>query len=90
MLTLEGLISVISLVLGAVSLGYAIGKDRRVKNTVDTVFFTQEVCVEAPQTSAGSHRRNHLRDFASGVSAHERFDMSERVPQFQAAEWSSV
>ena len=28
MLTLEGLIAVISLVLGAFSLGYAIGKDR--------------------------------------------------------------
>ena len=32
-----------------------------------------------PQTSAGSHRRNRLRDFASGVSAQKRFDMSERV-----------
>jgi hypothetical protein len=60
------------------------------KNNADALFFTREVCVEAPQTSAGSHRRNHLRDFASGVSAHERFDMSERVPQFQAAEWSFV
>ena len=51
----------------------------RVIKTLDSVFFTQEVCVEAPQTSAGSHRRNHLRDFASGVSAQERFDMSERM-----------
>lgn len=33
MLTLEGLISVISLVLGAVSLGYAIGKDRGGENS---------------------------------------------------------
>lgn len=33
MWTLEGLISVISLVLGAVSLGYAIGKDRSGDNS---------------------------------------------------------
>ena len=33
MLTLEGLISVISLVLGAVSLGYVIGKDRGGENS---------------------------------------------------------
>jgi hypothetical protein len=48
------------------------------KNNADALFFTQEVCVEAPQTSAGSHRRNRLRDFGSGVSAQECFDMSER------------
>jgi hypothetical protein len=51
----------------------------REKNLVDTRFFSPEVCAEAPQTSAGSHRRNRLRDFASGVSAQKRFDMSERV-----------
>jgi len=51
----------------------------RVKKMLDSIFFTQKVCVEAPQTSAGSHRRNRLRDFASGVSAQERFDMYERV-----------
>lgn len=33
MLTLEGLIAVLSLVLGAFSLGYAIGKDRGRSNS---------------------------------------------------------
>jgi hypothetical protein len=54
-----------------------------VKNPVDTGFFTPEVCVEAPQTSTGSHRRNHLLDFSSGVSAQKRSDMSERVKSFK-------
>ena len=49
------------------------------KNPVDTGFFTPEVCVEALQTSSGSHHRNRLRDFASGVSAPKRFDMFGRV-----------
>ncbi|MEE1039898.1 MAG: hypothetical protein U0L10_04190 [Lachnospiraceae bacterium] len=53
------------------------------KKTLDSVFFNQEVCAEAPQTSAGSHRRNRLRDFASGVSAQKRFDMSESVKKAQ-------
>ena len=57
-------------------------KNERMKNNADALFFTQEVCVEAPQTSAGSHQRNHLRDFSSGVSAQGRFDMSERVRNF--------
>ena len=57
-------------------------KNERMKNNADALFFTQEVCVEAPQTSAGSHRRNRLRDFGSGVSAQECFDMSERVRNF--------
>ena len=57
-------------------------KNERMKNNADALFFTREVCVEAPQTSAGSHRRNRLRDFGSGVSAQECFDMSERVRNF--------
>ena len=55
----------------------------REKNLVDTRFFSPEVCAEAPQTSAGSHHRNRLRDFASGVSAQKRFDMSESVKKAQ-------
>ena len=49
------------------------------KNPVDTGFFTPEVCGVSTQTSAGSHPRNRLRDFASGVSAQKRFDMFGRV-----------
>ena len=62
---------------GPVSCG--IFRLKKVNSPVDTGLFTSEVCAEEPQTSAGSHRRNRLRDFGSGVSAPERFDVSEKI-----------
>ena len=49
------------------------------KKTLDSIFFTPDVCVEAPQTSCDPIGEIVFTNFSSGVSAQERFDMSERA-----------
>ena len=51
----------------------------RVKNLADAIFFTPDVCDEAPQTSCDPIGEIVFTNFSSGVSAQERFDMSERA-----------
>ena len=53
------------------------------KKTLDSVFFTPDVCVEAPQTSCDPIGEIVFTNFSSGVSAQERFDMSGRVKNRQ-------